>query len=139
MNYTVPYSPQMNGTAERLNRTLMEKARALSTESKMKKEMWGEAIFTATYLLNRSPTKILTKTPYENWTEEKPNLKNLQLFGCITYAKILGPLKKLDDRSKKYKLGYAPQGYRLWDIEKRKIIISRDVRFEKTLRDEREL
>jgi len=80
MNYIVPYSSQMNGTAERLNRTLMEKARALLTESKMKKEMWGEAIFTATYLLNRSPTKILIKTPYENWTEEKPNLKNLQLW-----------------------------------------------------------
>lgn len=66
MNYMVPYSPQMHGTAERLNRTLMEKARALLMESKTKKETWGEAIFTATYLLNRSSTKILTKTLYEN-------------------------------------------------------------------------
>lgn len=65
INYTVPYSPQMNGTAERLNRIIMEKARALLTESEMKKEMRREAVRTATYLLNRSPTKVLTKTPYE--------------------------------------------------------------------------
>lgn len=138
MNYTIPYSPQMNGTAERLNRTIMEKARALLTEFKMKKEMWGEAVRTATYLLNRSPTKVLIKTPYEMWKGEKPNLKNLKLFGCTAYAKILGPLKKLDDRSKKYRfVGYAPQGYRLWDEEKRRITISRDVRFDTDIKKER--
>lgn len=139
MNYTVPYSPQMNGTAERLNRTLMEKARALLSDSKMQKEMWGEAILTATYLLNRSPTKILTKTPYEMWKGTKPDLKNLQLFGCTAYAKVLGPLKKLDDRSKKFKfIGYAPQGYRLWDSKRQKITVSRDVRFENRIEDEKE-
>lgn len=43
----------------------------------------------------------------------------------------MDPLKKLDNRSKKFQfVGYAPQGYRLWDEEKCKITISRDVRFE---------
>lgn len=87
-----------------MNRTLLEKARALLTESKMEK-MWGEATFTATYLLNRSPTKVLSKTPCEMWKEinqiyverDKSNLKNLKLFGCTAYVKTLGPLKKLDD------------------------------------------
>lgn len=65
MDFTVPYSPQLNGKAERLNRTLMEKIRALLKESKLKKEMWGEAVYTATYLLNRSPTKTLSVIPYE--------------------------------------------------------------------------
>lgn len=73
------------------------------------------------------------------WKGDKPDLKNLRLFGCTAYAKILGPLKKLDDRSKKFKfVGYAPQGYRLWDADKRKIIISRDVRFETIIENEKE-
>lgn len=43
----------------------------------------------------------------------------------------MGSLKEVDERSKKLKfLGYAPQGYRLWDTEKHKIIVARDVRFE---------
>lgn len=49
------------------------------------------------------------------------------------------PLKKLDDRSKKFKfVGYVPQGYKLWDTDKRKVIISRDVRFETIIENEKE-
>ncbi|KYN01654.1 Copia protein [Cyphomyrmex costatus] len=48
LDFTIPYSPQLNGKAERLNRTLMERARALIFDSKMKKEMWGEAIYSST-------------------------------------------------------------------------------------------
>lgn len=92
--------------------------------------MWGEAVYIATYLLNRSPTKMLIKTPYEMWKGDKLDLKNLRLLGCTAYAKILGSLKNLDDRSKKLKfVSYASQGYRLWDTDKHKMIIFRDVRF----------
>lgn len=53
---------------------------------------------------------------------KRPDLKRLQLFGCDAYVKTLGPLKKLDERCKKYMfIGYAPVGYRLWDSSKRKI------------------
>lgn len=131
LDFTVPYTPQLNGKAERLNRTLMEKVRALITESKLKKEMWGEAAYTATYLLNRSPTKTLSVTPYEKWNDKEPDLSNLRLFGSTAYAKNLEQLRKLDDRSKKLVfVGYAPNGYRLWDSEKRKVIIARDVKIE---------
>lgn len=44
------------------------------------------------------------------------------------YAKVLGHIKKLDPRSKRYIfVGYAPNGYRLWDEHARKIVIHRDV------------
>jgi len=60
----------------------------------------------------------------------RPRLNNLQVFGSIAYAKVLGPLKKLDNRSKKLQfVGYAPSGYRLWDEERRNIIVARDVKF----------
>jgi len=46
---------------------------------------------------------------------------------------------KKDKRSEKfYFVGYAPNGYRLWNPEKRKIIISRDVKFEETSRKRNE-
>lgn len=63
LDRTVPYTSQLNGKAERLNRTLMSKTRALLFESKLKKEMWGEALYTAVYLTNRAPTNILKTTP----------------------------------------------------------------------------
>lgn len=127
MDFTVPsYTPQLNRKAERLNRTLLEKTRALLTESRLKKEMWGEVAYTATYLLNRSPTKLLKVTPYEMWNKKKPNLNSLKIFGCAAHVKILGPLRKLDNRSRKLTfVGYSPKGYRLWDAERRKIVVSR--------------
>lgn len=51
---------------------------------------WGEAIHTAVYLQNRSPSKALltAKTPYELWHGHKSNLIHLQVFGCIAFALI---------------------------------------------------
>lgn len=131
LDYNPPFSPQMGGEAERLNRTLITKGRGLLMTSNLPKKFWGEGIRTAAYLANRSPYAKSNVTPYEKWHGRRPNLKNLQIFGSISYAKILGHQKKLDDRSKPYRLvGYSSVGYRLWDSEKQKIIISRDVIFQ---------
>ncbi|KYN21976.1 Copia protein, partial [Trachymyrmex cornetzi] len=82
-------------------------------DSKMKKKLWGEALYTSTYLLHRSPTSTTDYTPIEMWEHNKPNLSRLQLFGCAAYAKVLNPLKKLDEREKCIFFLYAPVGYRL--------------------------
>jgi len=130
LDNSIAYSPQLNGKAERLNRTLMEKARALIFDSDFDKEMWGEAMYAATYLMNRNPTQNLEVTPSEKWTGRRPNLSYLQIFGSTAYAKRLGYLKKLDERSMKLRfVGYALNGYRLWDENKRNIKIYRDVVF----------
>ena len=84
---TVPGTPQQNGTAERMNRTLLEKARCLLISAGMKKSLWGEAVTTATYLINRSPSSVIGfKTPQEMWTGKKPSLNHLRPFGCTAYA-----------------------------------------------------
>ncbi|UYV84088.1 hypothetical protein LAZ67_X001141 [Cordylochernes scorpioides] len=130
MDLTIPHSPQLNGKAERLNRTLMEKTRALLIDSGVEKYMWGEAVRVSAYLLNRSPTQELEKTPAKLWFNKRPNLSNLQLFGCEAYVKTLKHIKKLEDRSKKYTfIGYAPNGYRLWDEQSKRIFAARDVIF----------
>lgn len=60
---------------------------------------------------------------------EKSDLTNMRIFGCKAYAKELGVLKKLDERNKKLIL----VGYRLWNPEKRKIEIRRDVTFNENI------
>ena len=46
-DYTTPYTPELNGKAERLNRSIMEKARALLFDAQLEEELWGEAVMTA--------------------------------------------------------------------------------------------
>lgn len=70
LEFTVQYSPQLNGKAERSNGTILEKARALIFDSCANKELWGEASYVAAYLLNRSPTENMEVTPMEKWKTE---------------------------------------------------------------------
>jgi hypothetical protein len=47
---------------------------------------WGDAFMTTTYILNRVPSKSVPSTPYELWTDEKPNLDNLRPWGSIGFV-----------------------------------------------------
>lgn len=135
IDYTTPFTPQLNGKSERKNRTIMERARAMLYEAEVAKELWGEAVLVSTYLINRSPKNDMTVTPYEAWTSRKPNLDNIAIFGCVAFAKRNNYLKKLDERSKEFIfVGYNSHGYRLWDPEMRKIVTSRDVIFREPIR-----
>lgn len=103
------------------------------TESHVPRYLWNEAVLSATYLLNRSPTSALKDqvTPVELWTNQKPNISKLRVFGSKAFAWIPSQLrKKLDSKSRMaIMIGYAPSGYRLWDIERRQLFIARDVKF----------
>ncbi|KAJ8872178.1 hypothetical protein PR048_025780 [Dryococelus australis] len=100
----------------------MEKTRALLFDSGLDKQMWGEALHTSTYLLNRSPSVTVDLTPAELWFGKKPDHSNLKLFGCVAYAKNLKRLKKLDDRSKRLMMiGYSMNGYRHGILKEEKL------------------
>ncbi|GJZ67896.1 zinc finger, CCHC-type containing protein [Tanacetum coccineum] len=70
---------------------------------------WGEAMLTACYLLNRVPNKRNMITPYELWTERKPNLNYLRVWGCRAGVRLPDPkLKTLGERGIKFIfVGYA--------------------------------
>ena len=72
-----------------MNRTLVESLPSMLSDAKLPHKFWAEALATAVYLRNRSPTKPVTgMTPLEAWTGKKPNVKHLQIFGCTAYAHI---------------------------------------------------
>lgn len=138
LDFVPPYTPQLNGVAERINRTLCEKTRAMLVDAELDKRLWGEALNTAVYLTNRSPTRAVQgMTPYEAWFSRKPDLSNLRIFGCQAFATVPKEYtKKLDDRAVECVfLGYGVNCWRLWDAVKEKIICSRSVKFNESKRD----
>ena len=132
---TTPYTPQQNGVVERKNRTVMEMARCIRNSKNLAEEFWAEAVNTAVYLLNRSPTKaVYGITPEEAWTGVKPNIDHLRIFGCVAYAHVPDEKRsKLEDKSVKcIHIGYSEvsKAYKLFDLKKRKNILSKDVMFD---------
>src|SRR5207249_5721498 len=56
---TIPHTPQQNGVAERMIRTLVDKARCLMIQSGLPPSFWAEAVATANHIHNRCPTRSL--------------------------------------------------------------------------------
>ncbi|GKD06155.1 retrotransposon protein, putative, ty1-copia subclass [Tanacetum coccineum] len=134
---TVAGTPQQNGVAERMNRTLMDKVRCLLIQSGLPKTFWAEATCTAAYLINRSPsTAIEKKTPMEMWSGHPSDYGMLRIFGCVAYPH--DKQGKLEPRAIKcVLLGYPEgvKGYRLYrlDGESPKIVTSRNVVFNESV------
>jgi hypothetical protein len=133
---SVRYTPQQNGRAERLNRTLLEKTRAMLFEANLPKSFWAEAIVTANYLRNITTSRVVKATPYELFHGTKPNVSNLRVFGACAHVHVPKERRtKLDKRS----LCGVFVGYEMhtkgWRILYRaggtwKAVVSRDVAFD---------
>ena len=126
MSYSTPYAPNQNGVSERLNRTLVDMVISMLSSSGLPKELWGEALSTAVYLKNRSPHAAIDgKTPEEAWSEIKPSVRHLKVFGCKVSALLTkGKRNKFDPRVWwGVFVGYGNKslGYRIWDPIKRQI------------------
>ncbi|KAH9801551.1 hypothetical protein KPL71_001080 [Citrus sinensis] len=128
---TVRFTPQQNGLAKRMNRTIVDKTRCMLINSKLSRCFWVEAVSTTCYLVNRSPSAAIDfKTLEEIWFGRPPKFENLRIFGCPAYVHI--NQGKLNARALKgFFIGYPDgiKGYRVWCGEQRKCIISRDVVF----------
>ncbi|GKD10240.1 gag-pol polyprotein [Tanacetum coccineum] len=84
--FTTAYTPQQNGVAERMNRTLLERARAMLATASLGKPFWAEAVNTACYMINHSPSPAVElKTPMEIWTGKPINYSDLHIFGSLVW------------------------------------------------------
>jgi hypothetical protein len=135
---TTPHTPQLNGVAERLNLTLMEKVRTILSHCGAPEYFWPDCLRAAVHVHNRITHKSLPAdiTPFFRWYGKLPRVDNLRPFGCIAFAHVPKTTSrgKLDPRSKIcMMLGYSTtgSGYKLWDITAgtKQVIESRDVDF----------
>ncbi|GAA0168535.1 hypothetical protein LIER_40583 [Lithospermum erythrorhizon] len=132
---TTVYTLQQNGVAERKNRTVMNMVRALLSAKSIPKTLWPEDVNWTCDILNRCPTLAVKDiTPYEAWSGAKPSVEHLKAWGCLAHVHVPKVNRnKLDNRSNVcvfFGVNEGTKGYRLFDVEAKKIVISRDVVFE---------
>lgn len=126
-----PYIHEMEEIAKRYNRTIMNLARCLLSDSKLNIKYWPEIIKTAAYLNNRTIINTCeNKTPFEIFVRKKPNISNLKLYGSKVFVRV-PEIKRQSKWDRKADIGilvgYESVGYRV--LVNNKIIVTRHVDF----------
>ena len=84
---SIPHAHQQNRRAERLIRTLREKAETMRLEACLPQSWWEFALDHATHVYNRTPVRRLNwQTPYQFLKGDKPYVNHLRVFGCGAYV-----------------------------------------------------
>ena len=134
--FSAPRTPQQNGVVERKNRTLIEAARTMLSQSRLPIYFWAEAVNTACYTQNRTLiNKDLEKTPYEAMANRKPTLKYFHVFGAKCFVLKDEHLGKFDAKADEgIFLGYSleSKAYRVYVIDQQKVVESLNVTFDDT-------
>ncbi|KAJ9520116.1 hypothetical protein QJQ45_030042, partial [Haematococcus lacustris] len=86
--HSAPYSPQQNGAAERLNRTIFEKARSILHAADISLSFWAHAVKYANYIRCLLPVSGQPLTPWEAFYGVKPDLSGLRVFGCRVWLHV---------------------------------------------------
>ncbi|KAI3669359.1 hypothetical protein L6452_40592 [Arctium lappa] len=85
--YSAARTPEQNGVVERRNRTLVEAARTMLSQSDLPLFLWAEAVSTACHTQNRSMIhRCFQKTPYELINNRTPTIKYFHVFGCKCFV-----------------------------------------------------
>lgn len=133
-----PHAHQQNGAAERKHRHIVEVGLSLLAHASMPLKFWDEAFLAATYLINRTPSKVIEySTPLERLFHQKPAYASLRTFGCACWPNLRPyNTRKLQFRSKQCVfIGYSNihKGFKCLDSSTGRVYISHDVVFDETI------
>jgi hypothetical protein len=133
-----PHVHQQNGSVERKHRHIIEVGLSLLASASMPLKFWDETFLTATYLINRTQSKVIHhQTPLERLYQIKPGYSLLRIFGCACWPNLLPyNQRKLEFCSKECVfLGYSNmhKGFKFLDVSTYRIYISRDVVFDENI------
>mgnify|MGYP002776083597 CR=1 FL=1 len=121
----MPKTPKLNGLAERMNRTIMERVRSMLSDSKLLKSYWAKAMLTTIYQINRSPSVPLKgDVPLWVWSGKDVSYKHRKVFGCLSYVHVA----LTTSQNHAYSWGTQRFDYRQRDILDKKVR-SRDMVF----------
>ncbi len=127
-------TPQHNPIAERDGRTVMNMVVSMLHQSGLPAQFWAAAAAMAVYVLNRTVNASnLEKTPYEQFVGFRPSAKALRVFGCDGYVNVMREDRnKLEPKAvRAIYIGpdESKKGHRMFSVETKRVIISRDVVF----------
>jgi len=129
---------QQNGIPERLNRFIMDNEGTMRFKANLPDHFWTFSVAAANYLHQYRPSNSLPNrmTPYERRHNNKPCVKHLRVFGCDAFYFIHKPKRKKLMKKARAAIfvGYTTcqKAYKLWDVQKRQLIVSRNVIFHET-------
>lgn len=96
-----PKKPELNGLAERSNRTLMESSRSMMFHAGKLDSFWAEAVTKAADIRNRFLCpRNNSKSSYELPTGRKPRVDHIRVFGSTAWIHVpKQKRRKLDEKS----------------------------------------
>lgn len=137
--FSPPNTPHMNGVSERTIRTLKEMARTMLAGANLQdhEEFWGEAVATATYTRNLSPSHAFDgRVPLTGlYPKLTPRYDHLKPFGCLAYVLVPSTQRSTWQSRTRRSLfiGYIHNTTKVWkvyDIEAKRTFNSGQVIFD---------
>jgi hypothetical protein len=140
-----PDTHDQNGAAERSGGVIIVRARAIQIDSKLPTSLWPEIVSAAGYILNRTPRQDYGWiTPLEKLQSHlglpnpKPKCGHIRIYGCRAYP-MQYHIPKKDKLAPRAAIGYlvgwdSTNIFRVWVPLLRRIIRSRDVTFDETIK-----
>ena len=131
---TTPHTPQHNGIAERMNRTLLVTTRALLHAAGAPPILWAEAVNYAAIIHNHRTRKALgDKSPFTVLHNAATDSSKLRVWGCDAHVMVYeSKQSKLGARTWKGMFtGISEQqnAWRIYDAINNKMVVTRDVVF----------